>query len=142
MSKKDTHKKHARTDAHTPSCFKTHLPILEGRNLPALKIDMTRERSRAAAEKGACRKGRKMAAGSVDQCIPDWAYGHTSYSLPSVAMPGPAGLPCPAAGLQGCAKGPPTSSSGPSSVSLPGVKDSSGGHCPNNTPMEVNLGTA
>lgn len=51
MSKKDTHKKHARTDAHTPSCFKTHLPILEGRNLPALKIDMIRERSRAAAER-------------------------------------------------------------------------------------------
>lgn len=34
----------------SPSCFTTHLPVLEGRNQPALKIDMRGERSRAAAE--------------------------------------------------------------------------------------------
>lgn len=55
---------------------------------------MRRERSRAAAEGEQAGRGWKMAAGSVDQCFPDWAYGHTSYSLPSVALPGP--LACPA----------------------------------------------
>ena len=83
-----------------------------------------------------------MAAGSVDQCFPDWAYSHTSYSLPNAALPGPAGLPCPAVGHQGPAKGPPTPSSGPSLVHLPEMKDSLGVQCPNNTPLEVTVGTA
>lgn len=71
-------------------------------------------------------KGRKMAAGSVDQCIADWAYGHNSCFLLSVALPDPDGLPCPAAGHQGHAKGPPKSSSGPLWMHLLGVKDSPG----------------
>lgn len=48
-----------------------------------------------------------MAAGSVDQCFPDWAYGHTSYSVPSAALLGLVGLACPAVGYQGHAKGHP-----------------------------------
>lgn len=49
MSKKDKTKQKKNT-RNTPSCSTTHLPVLEGRNQPALKIDMRRERSRAAAE--------------------------------------------------------------------------------------------
>lgn len=83
-----------------------------------------------------------MAAGSVDQCFPDWAYGHPSYSLPSAALLGLVGLPCPAVCYQGHAKGPPTPSSGSSLMLLPGVKARPGGQCPNNTPLEVNFGAA
>lgn len=43
-------RKTKKKNTHTPSCSTTHLPVLEGRNQPALKIDMRRERSRAAAE--------------------------------------------------------------------------------------------
>lgn len=78
-----------------------------------------------------------MAAGSVDQCFPDWAYGHTLHSLPSAAL---LGLPCSPVGYRGHAKGPPTPSSGTSLMRLPGVKARPGGQCPNNTPLEVNLG--
>lgn len=48
MSKKDNQKNN--NNNNTPSCSTTHLPVLEGRNQPALKIDMRGERSRAAAE--------------------------------------------------------------------------------------------
>lgn len=39
-----------------------------------------------------------MAAGSVHQCLPDWAFGHTLDSLPAVVLLHPTGLPCTAVG--------------------------------------------
>lgn len=67
----------ARTHTHLPLCSTTRLPVLEGRNQPALKIDMRRETSRAAAEGEDAGRGGKMATASVAQCFPDWARGHT-----------------------------------------------------------------
>lgn len=68
---------------HTLSCSTTHMPILEGRNQPALKIDMKGEEPRSSG-RGASRKGGRWQL--VGHCFPDWAYGHSSSSLPSPAV--------------------------------------------------------
>ncbi|KAK5852397.1 hypothetical protein PBY51_023867 [Eleginops maclovinus] len=74
---------------------------------------MKREEPRSSG-RGARRKGRKMAAGSLDQCFPDWAYGHSSSSLPSVSLPA-----LPSSGSSRPSKCVPHTSSNPFPDALP-----------------------
>lgn len=109
----------SKKDKNTPSCSTTHMPVLEGRNQPALKIDMRRERSRAAAEgEHAGRGGRWQLVAwiSASQTGP-MAILHTR--CPAESCQGRLACPAQQWTIKAPRKGPPAPSSAPSLLPLP-----------------------
>lgn len=62
-------------------------------------------RDTAQQRKGSTQEGEESGSFySEHECFPDWAYGHTSYTLSSDTLPGLTKLPCPTVGHQGYGK--------------------------------------
>lgn len=133
MSKNDKKKKGQK---YTPSCSTKRLPVLEGRNQPALKIDLRRERSCAAAE------GEHAGRGGGWQLV---AWIIASQTGPMAILhtlcPGPLACPAQQWAIKAMQKGHPYQQWAIPDAP-PWGKNSPGGRCPNNTLLEVNLDTA